>query len=71
MALAVIASRSLDGLAAPEVTVYVLSSFATEPTRRVAARLGACGFFDKATEFERVREAVATRTAHATERRTA
>jgi DNA-binding NarL/FixJ family response regulator len=57
--------------AAPEVAVYVLSSFAAEPTRRLAARLGACGFFDKATEFERVREIVAARTGNGTERRIA
>ena len=47
--------------AAPEIDVYMLSSFAAEPTRRLAARLGARGFFDKATEFERVRDAVAAR----------
>ena len=43
---------------APEIDVYMLSSFAAEPTRRLATRLGARGFFDKSTEFERVREAV-------------
>jgi DNA-binding NarL/FixJ family response regulator len=56
--------------AAPEIAVYVLTSFAAEPTRRVAARLGASGFFDKTTEFERVREVVAARAAQGMERRT-
>ena len=44
---------------APEVDVYMLSNFATEPYRRLAARLGARGFFDKTTELERMRDAVA------------
>jgi DNA-binding NarL/FixJ family response regulator len=56
--------------AAPEIAVYVLTSFAAEPTRRVATRLGASGFFDKTTEFERVREVVAARAAQGMERRT-
>lgn len=51
--------------AAPEIDVYMLSSFAAEPTRRLAARLGARGFFDKSTEFERVREAVSAHAASA------
>jgi len=57
--------------AAPEIAVYVLTSFAAEPTRRVAQRLGASGFFDKATEFERVCEAVAARTPQGMQRSTA
>jgi DNA-binding NarL/FixJ family response regulator len=44
---------------APEIDVYMLSSFASDPYRHLAARLGARGFFDKATEFTRVRDAVA------------
>jgi DNA-binding NarL/FixJ family response regulator len=44
---------------APEIDVYMLSSSASDPYRHLAARLGARGFFDKATEFARVREAVA------------
>jgi len=48
---------------APEVDVYMLSNFATEPYRRLAARLGARGFFDKTTELERMRDAVAARAA--------
>lgn len=49
---------------APEVEVYMLSNFATEPYRRIAARLGACDFFDKSTELERMRDAVAARAAN-------
>jgi two-component system response regulator DevR len=48
---------------APEVEVYMLSNFATEPYRRIAARLGARDFFDKSTELERMRDAVAARAA--------
>lgn len=44
---------------APEIEVYMLSGFASEPYRHLAARLGARGFFDKSTEFARVRDAVA------------
>lgn len=46
---------------APEIAVYMLSNFATEPYRRLAARLGVAGFFDKTTQFEHVREALADR----------
>jgi two-component system response regulator NreC len=46
---------------APAVEVYMLSNFATEPYRRLAARLGARGFFDKSTELGRMRDAVAER----------
>jgi len=46
---------------APEVEVYMLSNFATEPYRRLAARLGARDFFDKSTELERMRDTVAAR----------
>ena len=46
---------------APEVDVYMLSNFATEPYRRLAARLGARDFFDKSTELVRLRDAVAER----------
>jgi len=48
---------------APEVEVYLLSTVATEPYRRLAERLGARGFFDKTTELERMRDAVAARAA--------
>jgi DNA-binding NarL/FixJ family response regulator len=46
---------------APGVEVYMLSNFATEPYRRIAARLGARDFFDKSTELGRMRDAVAER----------
>jgi two-component system response regulator DevR len=35
----------------PAVAVYVLTSFASETYRRAAQRLGARGFFDKASEI--------------------
>jgi DNA-binding NarL/FixJ family response regulator len=46
---------------APEIEVVMLSNFATEPYRRLAAELGARQFFDKSTEFERVRDLIAAR----------
>jgi DNA-binding NarL/FixJ family response regulator len=46
---------------APGIDVYMLSNFASEPYRRHAERLGARGFFDKTSEFERVRDVVAER----------
>lgn len=48
---------------APGTTFYMLSNFAQEAYRRQAERLGACGFFDKSTDFERVRDVVAQRAA--------
>jgi DNA-binding NarL/FixJ family response regulator len=45
----------------PGIDFYMLSSFASEPYRRCAERLGARGFFDKTTEFEGVRDAIARR----------
>ena len=48
---------------APGIEVFMLSNFATEPYRRLAARLGACGFFDKSTELGRMRDAFAARAA--------
>lgn len=48
---------------APEIDVFMLSNFASEPYRRLAKRLGAKYFFDKSTEFERVRNALAERAA--------
>ena len=47
----------------PGIDFYMLSNFASEPYRQHAVRLGALGFFDKSTEFERVREIVARRAA--------
>ena len=49
----------------PGIEVYMLSNFASEPYRRHAERLGASGFFDKTTEFERVRDVLAQRAATA------
>jgi DNA-binding NarL/FixJ family response regulator len=48
---------------APEIDFYMLSNFAADPYRNLAARLGARGFFDKSKEIERVREIVAERAA--------
>lgn len=48
---------------APQVDCYMLSSHATAPYRRLAAECGAADFFDKSTEFERVRETLARRAA--------
>jgi DNA-binding NarL/FixJ family response regulator len=50
---------------APEIECYMLSNFATQPYRRLAAELGARDFFDKSNEFERVRDLVAKRAAAA------
>jgi DNA-binding NarL/FixJ family response regulator len=49
--------------AAPAIEVYMLSNFASEPYRRLAAELGARDFFDKSSEIERVRDVVAGRAA--------
>ncbi|HZM35884.1 MAG TPA: response regulator [Burkholderiales bacterium] len=49
--------------AAPEIDVYMLSNFASEPYRRIAAQLGARDFFDKSNDIERVRELVRSRAA--------
>ena len=48
---------------APQIDCYMLSNFATQPYRRLAAELGARDFFDKSTEFERVRDLIAKRAA--------
>ena len=48
---------------APEIDCYMLSNFATDPYRRLAAELGARDFFDKSRELERVRDLVARRAA--------
>lgn len=49
------------GAQAPEIDVYMLTNFATPQYRRLCERLGAKGFFDKSTEFELVRDAIAAR----------
>ena len=51
---------------APEIDVYMLSNFSAYPYRQLAERLGARGFFDKTTEFGRVREAVAAKAKEST-----
>jgi DNA-binding NarL/FixJ family response regulator len=48
---------------APAIECYMLSNFATQPYRRLAAELGARDFFDKSSEIERVRDLVAKRAA--------
>ena len=40
---------------------YVLTNFANDAYRRKAEGLGARGFFDKSTEFERLRQALMQR----------
>jgi DNA-binding NarL/FixJ family response regulator len=53
--------RAVHG-AAPDIVIYMLSNYATQPYRRLARRLGAAEFFDKSTELERVREVLTRRT---------
>ena len=43
---------------APQVRFYVLTNYPMESYRRSAERLGARGFFDKSTEFDRLRQAL-------------
>ena len=43
----------------------MLTNFATPQYRRLCKRLGARGFFDKSTEFELVRDAIAALASHA------
>jgi two-component system response regulator DevR len=45
--------------AAPQIRFYVLTNYPMEGYRLTAERLGARGFFDKSTEFDRLREALA------------
>ena len=52
--------RALGGEAA-QIAIFVLTNYPEERYRRLAAELGARGFFDKSTEFERLREAIAAR----------
>jgi len=46
---------------APEIDLCMLTSFAAQPYRQLAGRLGARAVFDKGSELERVRELVARR----------
>ena len=48
---------------APEIDVYLCSSYAAEPFRGMALRLGAREVFDKSTEFGRIKEVLARRAA--------
>ena len=48
---------------APEIDVYMLSSFVAYPYRQLAETLGARGFFDKTQDMDRVRELIAERAA--------
>lgn len=50
---------------APEIDVYMLSNFSSAPYRQLASRLGARGFFDKSSEFQRVRDIIAERSREA------
>jgi DNA-binding NarL/FixJ family response regulator len=45
--------------AVPDIAVYVLTNFPSEPHRRKAEGLGASGFFDKSGEFEKLGAALA------------
>ncbi len=49
------------GDAAPEVEIFVLTNFANDQYRDRCASLGARGFFDKSSEFEKVRDVIAAR----------
>jgi DNA-binding NarL/FixJ family response regulator len=46
---------------APEIDVYLLSNHSSYPYRQLAERLGARGFFDKSSEFSRMRDVVRAR----------
>jgi DNA-binding NarL/FixJ family response regulator len=50
-------------VAAPEIDFCMLTSFASQPYRQLAEQLGAREVFDKASEFECVRDLVARRSA--------
>lgn len=59
--LDVLRALRTQGPALEAIDVYMLTNFAEAPYRRLAERLGVQGFFDKSTEFERVRDALAAR----------
>ena len=50
-----------DTQSTASVEVFVLSNLSAVPYRRNAERLGVQGFFDKSTEFGRMRDALAKR----------
>jgi len=45
---------------APEIEVVMLTNYSADPYRQIAERFGARALFDKAKEFDRVRDIVAT-----------
>jgi DNA-binding NarL/FixJ family response regulator len=47
------------GKAAPEIGIFVLTNHPIESFKAVVTRLGARGFFDKSTEFEKLRDVLA------------
>lgn len=49
--------------AAPEIDFYMLSNFSADPYRALAERLGARGFFDKTSELDGMKQALAARAA--------
>jgi DNA-binding NarL/FixJ family response regulator len=49
------------GKAAPAIVFYVLTNYPHDGYRASAVRLGARGFFDKTAEFDKLRDALATR----------
>ncbi len=51
---------------APAVAFYILTNHPIEGFRKVAERLGAAGFFDKSTEFQRLIDVLAARAAAST-----
>ena len=51
---------------APHIEIYMLSNFAATPYRERAASLGARGFYDKSTEIDSLRRALAERAAQST-----
>jgi len=59
--LDVLRALRTQGVGRGAIDVYMLTNFPEEPYRRVAERLGVRGFFDKSTEFERVRDALVAR----------
>jgi DNA-binding NarL/FixJ family response regulator len=52
---------------APEIDVYVVTNLASPQYRRLCLHLGARGFFDKTTEFEKVRDAIAAQSVDVSE----
>lgn len=47
------------GKSAPDIAFFVLTNYPHEGYRASAMRLGARGFYDKSTEFDKLREALA------------